>query len=418
MNRRSRGWLLAFCLLGLAASGEAAYVHYRIIRDPSYTSFCDISQTINCEAVYQSRFGSVGGVPVALGGVIWFALATMLTFWGRAGSARSGSTARASHRAAAPSFSVNVPAYLFVLSVVALAVVLYLAYASFFVLKTVCLLCLVTYGAVASIFVISGAATDATMSSVPARALGDLRALVSNPLALAIGFLFVAGAATAVGFFPRDAGPARTAGTAASAAADQDQRSEFERWFASQARVPIMVPSEGAQVLVVKFNDYQCPPCRQTYLDYKGILAKFQASRPGAVKLVTKDYPLDPECNVNVPGGQHVAACEAAVAVRLARGHGRAEAMEGWLFANQPSLTPPVVRQAARDVGQVPDFDAQYPRTLELVKGDIALGAQLDVRATPTFFINGVKVQGGLQPVFFEQAIELELKRATGSTIK
>lgn len=413
MTRRTRGWLLAFCLLGLAASGAAAYVHYRIIRDPSYTSFCDISQTINCEAVYQSRFGSIRGMPVALGGVIWFALATMLTMAAGAGPAQSGPTARSSGRAAAPSFSANVPAYLFVLSIAALSVVLYLAYASFFVLKTVCLLCLVTYGAVASIFLISGAATDATMSSVPARALRDLRALVSNPLTLAIGLLFVAGAATAVAFFPRAVGPART--EVAAAAADQDQRSEFERWFTSQPRVPIMVPGEGAQVLIVKFNDYQCPPCRQTYLDYKSIVAKYQASRPGAVKLVTKDYPLDPECNVNVPGGQHVAACEAAVAVRLARAHGRAEAMEDWLYANQPSLTPPMVRQAAREVGQVPDFDAQYPRTLELVKGDITFGTQLGVRATPTFFINGVKVQGGLQPVFFEQAIELELKRASAS---
>jgi hypothetical protein len=87
---------------------------------------------------------------------------------------------------------------------------------------------------------------------------------------------------------------------------------------------------------------------------------------------VLKDYPLDSECNVNVTGGgPHPSACEAAVAVRLAQSHNRVEAMEEWLFTNQPSLTPPVVRQAARDVGQI-DFEAKY-RSLDLVKGDIAL---------------------------------------------
>ena len=53
--------------------------------------------------------------------------------------------------------------------------------------------------------------------------------------------------------------------------------------------------------------------------------------------------------------------------------------MEEWLYTHQPAMTPPTVRQAARDIGQVTDFDAKYAATLELVKGDIALGQQLKV---------------------------------------
>jgi protein-disulfide isomerase len=98
--------------------------------------------------------------------------------------------------------------------------------------------------------------------------------------------------------------------------------------------------------------------------------------------------------------------------VRLAQPHNRMDAMEEWLFNNQPSLTPPVVRQAAHDVGQVNDFDAKYAFTLELVKGDIALGHQLGVKSTPTLFINGVKFEGVLAPQYFDQAIAYELKRA------
>ena len=57
---------------------------------------------------------------------------------------------------------------------------------------------------------------------------------------------------------------------------------------------------------------------------------------------------------------------------RLAREKGRATELEAWLFDNQPTLTPSIVRQAARDVGKVADFDARYAATVELVKGDIS----------------------------------------------
>jgi protein-disulfide isomerase len=171
--------------------------------------------------------------------------------------------------------------------------------------------------------------------------------------------------------------------------------------------VNLPIPSNGAVVLVVKFNDYECPSCRQTYMEYKGILEKYQQG--GKVRFVTMDYPLDPECNT---GGAHAAACEAAAAVRMAKAKGKGQEMEEYLFANQPKMTPDWVKDAVRQVAQVTDFDAQYPKMLELVKADAALGRQLDVQATPTFFINGIKINGGFRPVFFDAVIEHELKKA------
>ena len=35
------------------------------------------------------------------------------------------------------------------------------------------------------------------------------------------------------------------------------------------------VPADGAKVVIVKFNDYQCPACKLTYETYKQILAKY-----------------------------------------------------------------------------------------------------------------------------------------------
>ena len=155
-----------------------------------------------------------------------------------------------------------------------------------------------------------------------------------------------------------------------------------------------MAPSDGAAVVIVKFNDYQCPPCRQTYMEYKPIFAKWAKQAPGKVKFMTKDFALERECNACVSRTCTPAACEAAVAVRLAREKGKAEAMEEWIFANQPALTPASVKKAAATVGGVTDLDARYAATLDLVKADIAQGAQLKVDGTPTFFMNGMRLPG------------------------
>jgi protein-disulfide isomerase len=164
----------------------------------------------------------------------------------------------------------------------------------------------------------------------------------------------------------------------------------------------------GADVVIVKFNDYMCPPCGLTFREYKPILARLQKSHPGKIAFITKDFPLDPECNSS--GGGHLASCEAAAAVRLAREKGRADQMEDWLFANQTTLTPDTVKQAASTVAGVTDFDARYAKTLDMVRADIGQGLQLGVKGTPTFFMNGIKLPN-LRGEFFEAAVEWELRR-------
>jgi protein-disulfide isomerase len=296
----------------------------------------------------------------------------------------------------------SVPNYLFAGSTVSLAAILYLAYMSFFVLKLVCILCLMTYVAVIGLFLVSGTASTEPMLSLPRRAVRDLKVLGASPLALVLSVLLAAGSGAAIMLFPREA----VAGGAG--AASQDQRSELERFMASAPRVPLIVSAEGAKVVIVKFNDFQCPACGQSFLSYKPILAKYQISHPGAIKVILKDYPLNPECNANVHTMLHPAACAAAVAVRLARMKGKGDEMEEWLFTHQSDMTVDTVKRAVRD------FDARYAATLDLVKGDIAYGKQLAVSSTPTFFINGVKVEGAWAPQFFDQAMAYELQRAAG----
>ncbi len=307
---------------------------------------------------------------------------------------------------------------------VGLAGVFYLAYASFVVLKTVCLLCVATYVAVIGLFVSAALAARSPMRTLPARLAADLSTLLRTPAAVAAIVAFAAAAVVAIRWFPVEAVTAAATETAGQAAAPAGQaaapaaagltaaaQKELEQFLAAQQRIPVMVASEGAAVVLVKFNDYQCPPCGQTFAQYKPVLAKYAKEYPGKVKYISKDYPLDPECNRLAPAGAHMASCEAAVSVRLARERGKSAEMEDWLFANQPSLTPERVKEAARIVGGVSDFDARYTAMLQLVKADIEQGGQLQVKGTPTFFLNGIRLPG-LRAEFLDAAIALELKRA------
>ena len=399
---KKTSWLaVAFAVLGLAASSASTWVHHRILNDPTYASFCDVNATVSCTEAYSSRFGSVAGIPVALFGVWFFAFVLCVLMLG------SQSTT------AAP----NLPGYVFALSTVGLAAVLYLAYASFVILKAVCVLCVGTYVAVIGLFLISGAATRYPMTSLPRRVVADLGTLMRSPKALSAVVAFLAASVALSAFFPVPSasvaassnGEPQLSSPAPAVSAAQVQ--QLEAYLAQQPRVPIMVPSDGATVVIVKFNDYQCPACGQSYLLYKPVLAKYAGSHPGDVRVVMKDYPLNANCNVGVRTVLHPAACDAAVAVRLARAHNRGEQMEEWLYTHQQEMTPASVRQAAREVGNVTDFDAKYQPTLESVKSDIALGQQLHVTQTPTFFINGIKVDGAWAPQFFDQAIAYELQQ-------
>ena len=404
MSSLARRLVWALALFGLAASLTSLYVHYRLLVTPGYSSFCDVSATVSCTQAYLSKYGSFLGLPVALFGATWFVFAMLVAWLEVAGP---------------PAFRESAPSYLFLASTIGLAIILYLAYAAFFVLKVVCFLCLATYVAVIGLFVVSGLVTTLPMTKIPRRIPGDLRALFGRPVALSAVIVFLAGVASALAFFPTEgelrAEATRTASTQAPAAPPADIRATFTQWWEAQPRTTVPVPSDGAAVVVVKFTDMQCGGCAATHHAMKPILAKYQSRYPGAVKYVVKDYPLQPECNSNITRAFHLAACDAAAAVRMARQNGRGDALEDWFYSNQLSISPATVRQMAASIGGVLDFEAGYAQAVNGIKADAGLGRLLNVRVTPTFYINGVKAEDQGQPIapqFIDIAIELELKKA------
>jgi uncharacterized membrane protein len=406
MSPRSRTLILVAALAGLGFSGASLSVHHRLLTDPSYTSFCDVNATFNCSQVYLSQYGSFQGVSTALFGLIWFGVALLLAVFGGAAAPASAGGTRGPVGAAG--------AYLFAWSTIGLAVVLYLSYASFFVLGTACLLCLGTYLAVVAIFLLSGTSQSVSVADLPGRVGKDLQTM--SPVALTVAVLFVGSSVAAIAYLPKDnlpkAGDAPT-NQAQQAAPAEDAVAKWLADFESKPRVDVGVPADGAKVVIVKWNDFQCPSCREGFVWYKPVLAKYAASHPGAIKYVVKDFPLEGECNYTTPNMNHYAACESSVALRLARESGKADEMEKWLFDNQARLTTDVVKEGYTSVTGLNNFTERYPAMLAGVRQDVSDGVALQIGQTPTYFINGVRVLGNLQPQWLEVLIEHELKKGT-----
>jgi uncharacterized membrane protein/protein-disulfide isomerase len=401
MAAKIRIAIVAFAALGLAASVYALYVHYMLVTDPAYAPGCDISATVSCQQVLQSAYGKVAGVPVAAGGAIWSALILML--------AALGLNLPNKER------SARIAGHIFVLATIGLAAVFYFAYASFFVLRQACPVCLTMYVSVIGVFLVS-AASAGSLGAALGHLSRDINALRRDQTAVTAGVAWLAASIALVAMFPREQVVEASGVTQFAPAPIEtlapDQLAEWEMWLDSQPRVDDAGPASPSEVRLIKFNDYQCPSCKQTWLLYRDIIEKYEASHPGAFRYDSRDFPLESECGA---GGGHGAACELAVAVRLAADKGKKKEAEEAFFAEQsPVMTRDDVVTTLTRVAQISkeEFDAQYPKVVEQVRADAQLGQRLGVNGTPAFFLNGIRFPTTLRPSYMDAAIAHMLKKA------
>ena len=161
-------------------------------------------------------------------------------------------------------------------------------------------------------------------------------------------------------------------------------------------------PSKGsvdAPVILVKFEDFHCPFCKEA----QGTLGKIAARYGERVRIVHKDYPID---------SLHPQARLAHVAARCAHAQGKFWAYHDLLYAAAPKASPEDLKSFAQRAGlELKQFEAclSSGKYAELIAADIAEGTKAGVTGTPAFFING-RLIGGAQPLEqFVRVIDEEL---------
>lgn len=164
---------------------------------------------------------------------------------------------------------------------------------------------------------------------------------------------------------------------------------------------------EGAGVTIVEFSDFQCPACRMVQPE----VAKVYEAYKDKVRIVYRHYPLTTI---------HKYAQRAAESSEFASENGKFWEFHDALFAKQEEWS------ASSDEKKLYEYLAGYARALGLddkklleslnnktnasrVQRDVEDGNKAGINATPTFFVNGEKMDGfGFEE--FKRLIEKNLK--------
>lgn len=165
----------------------------------------------------------------------------------------------------------------------------------------------------------------------------------------------------------------------------------------------IVKGSEKAPVTLVEFSDYQCP---FSGLFFRQTLPQIEKNyiKTGKVKMVFRNYPL--------PGHQN--AQKAAEASECAGEQGKFWEYHDTIFENQKAIGITELKKYAKDLGlDVKKFNEclESGKMAAKVQNDFKEGGKYGVSGTPSFFINGVKVDGAQPYSEFEKVIEKELKK-------
>ncbi|TSC56791.1 MAG: oxidoreductase [Parcubacteria group bacterium Gr01-1014_18] len=148
---------------------------------------------------------------------------------------------------------------------------------------------------------------------------------------------------------------------------------------------PVIGPA-NALISVYEFSDFSCSFCRQSADSLRSILLRYD----GKVKWVYKDFPI---------ASLHPNAMIAAMAGACAHEQGKFVAMHDAIFANQQYQSRENLIRYAKTVGL---GQSQFIECLDSskfqseVESDLREGISLGVTATPTWFINGQKIEGAL----------------------
>lgn len=155
-----------------------------------------------------------------------------------------------------------------------------------------------------------------------------------------------------------------------------------------------------AKVTIVEFSDFQCPFCS------KGaqVLSALEKKYGNKVKIAFKHYPLPFHAQARIAAEASMCANEQSSKLFWK--------MHDAMFADQSKLDKDNLIATAKKVGVK---EVEFKTCLESgkfkakVDADVAQGAAIGIKSTPTFYING-KLISGAQPLeVFTEVIDADL---------
>lgn len=174
--------------------------------------------------------------------------------------------------------------------------------------------------------------------------------------------------------------------------------------------------SDKNEILFIEYGDFQCPSCGGAYPNVKTLLDEYGED----VTFVFRNFPLT---------SMHPNALAAAASAEAAGLQGKFWEMHDLLFENQSDWTNANTEQRttifrgyasalALDMEKF-DVDLASKNVTQKINFDMALGKSAGTTATPTFFLNGAKVEGAVADGIVQgdlSGIRAQLDQLTGNT--
>jgi protein-disulfide isomerase len=179
----------------------------------------------------------------------------------------------------------------------------------------------------------------------------------------------------------------------------QDQQQQVKRYDVPIADNPIW-GNPNAKITIIEFSDYECPFCRKWHNE---VLPQIKEKYGDQVRLVYRDFPLYTI---------HPDAQSAAEAANCAGEQKRYWDFNEKLFTTSDPLGNQTYEKIAQELKlNLSSFKqcVAEGRYKSEVEADSNYAANLGVRSTPTFFINGLAVVGAQPFEVFQQIIDMEL---------
>jgi protein-disulfide isomerase len=163
-----------------------------------------------------------------------------------------------------------------------------------------------------------------------------------------------------------------------------------------------------APLVFVEYGDYECPHCSAADAVVEKLISDFEMS----LSYVFRHFPLRT---------LHPHAELAALAAEAASQQGQFWSMHRLLFQNSQHLSMTKILSLAEeleiDIGQFQD-DFQRGDLIDKIDSDVSSGLRSGVQGTPTFYLNGGRVDGPHTFAYLSDLFEEALSKTNRSTQK
>ncbi|MGC8926876.1 MAG: vitamin K epoxide reductase family protein [Myxococcota bacterium] len=373
--------IILIAIIGVVISLELTHLHLAVLSNPDYSSFCNISERINCDAVNSSKYSELFSIPIAHLGFLTYIFIIILAFFSLRG-----------HPLANLLSTFNL--FIFIFCCLYSILLLYFSLA---IIKSFCILCCGLYIVNLSLLIVGlfNIKHYFTLNiSCPLRGNRVFTIIIIT------FFIFVVISSLVLRYKVIDE-------KAANRAKEISKKEEIIYRDIDISNSLSSGPSD-APIVVVEISDFECPFCRKAYFVVKEAIKRY----PEKIRFVFKNFPLGTECNPKIRHNMHPRACVASYAAMCANEQDRFLDYADRLMGG--NLDRESILGYAKELGLDMDkFESclDSNKIRQSIARDIESCIKCQIASVPTVFINGRMLIGAKSLQEYIMVIEEELKK-------